>query len=385
MALLNPALPQEEKSLIEESLASLHFDRPHIFLTTSGSTGKRKLVALSYEAILTSAKSVNQFLQISKDDIWFQALPLFHIGGLSISARAFLSKSSVVHFQNKWSPSTFYKELEKSSATLCSLVPTQVYDLVNLKADAPKKLRAVLVGGGALSKSLYVEARKLGWQVLPTYGCSEASSQVATASLESLDLNTFEIDVESLKFPKMEVLPHLQVKEIDGQLAFKGDSLFSGYVVIESRKSTFIEGPKKNQWFVSDDLGQVTRLGEKHFVEIQGRSTFIRKVKGENVDFSKLNSVWQEVVMKKRASDPSLQEVAYSSCLIPFPDERSQFKVVLAIEKDKKKLEEFVEEYNDKVLPFEKIDSIQWIESLPRSELGKVQVERLVQELRAKA
>ena len=40
---------------------------------------------------------VNRHIEATESDTWFNVLPLFHVGGLSILVRAFLSGASVVN------------------------------------------------------------------------------------------------------------------------------------------------------------------------------------------------------------------------------------------------------------------------------------------------
>ncbi|HET8773411.1 MAG TPA: AMP-binding protein, partial [Thermoanaerobaculia bacterium] len=111
--LLNPRMPEEERRRLE----SLVVDLPgHVWLSTSGTTGALKLTALSKRALLASAAAVNRHLQSDDRDVWLCVLPTFHVGGLGIYARAFLSGARVV--TSGW-----------EGVTLASLVPAQVSDL----------------------------------------------------------------------------------------------------------------------------------------------------------------------------------------------------------------------------------------------------------------
>src|SRR5437016_3187547 len=198
--LLNPRMPAEERARLEALVPPLP---THVFIATSGTTGAIKLVALSKAAILASAAAVNARLESSANDIWCRVLPLFHVGGLGIRARAHLSGARVVEIP--WDARAF----AASEATLASLVPTQVHDLVATGQRAPATFRAILVGGGAFDPELQARGRALGWPFLATYGMSECCS---TVSVEN------------------ELLPHLEARgEPDGRLALRGASLFTGY------------------------------------------------------------------------------------------------------------------------------------------------------------
>ena len=67
----------------------------HLLFASSGSSGDRKWVALSKEAILASAKMVNEHLSAVPSDHWLLALPDFHVGGMGVLARAYASACPV--------------------------------------------------------------------------------------------------------------------------------------------------------------------------------------------------------------------------------------------------------------------------------------------------
>ncbi|HEU4888396.1 MAG TPA: AMP-binding protein, partial [Thermoanaerobaculia bacterium] len=226
--LLNPRMPADEQA----RLRSFVTDLPgHLWLATSGTTGALKLAALSKEAMLASAAAVNRHLEASASDVWGSVLPSFHVGGLGIFARAFLSGGRVV--RRSWDAQTFAADREM---TLASLVPAQVSDLVRLRLPSPANLRAVVVGGGALLDAHYCDARALGWPLLSSYGMTETCSQVATATLAS---------------PELMLLDHLEARtEPDGCLAFRGASLFTGY----GTERGLID-PKVDGWLLTEDLG----------------------------------------------------------------------------------------------------------------------------------
>jgi len=194
--LFNPRIPQEERDNYRDFLKGQSFSS-HVWLTTSGTTNRYKFIALSKNAILTSARAVNQHLESSKHDTWLHCLPDFHVGGLGIWARASISGAQVVKL-HKWCPEKFRQRVVDSKATLTALVPTQVFDLVSKNLKAPEYLRGTIVGGGSLSETFYIRGCALGWNLLPSYGLTECASQVATAFHGHFD--------------QLSILPHISIK-----------------------------------------------------------------------------------------------------------------------------------------------------------------------------
>lgn len=98
---LNPRLSKNETDLLEQSFFACDQAHQAIGVMSSGTTEsqEKKIILLSRSAFLASAEAVNQHLQVKASDVWYHCLPDFHVGGLSIWARAFLSGSSVVRHQ----------------------------------------------------------------------------------------------------------------------------------------------------------------------------------------------------------------------------------------------------------------------------------------------
>jgi o-succinylbenzoate---CoA ligase len=354
--LINTRMPEQERQRLIKALTLLEDLKlkSHVFFATSGSTGRLKWVALSKEAILTSAKAVNLHLDCSSKDIWLNALPEFHVGGLGIIARGFLNQATVIscHFPNmKWNPEYFYKLLDQSQTTLTSLVPTQVFDLISLKLKAPASLRAIVVGGGAISEQLYFSAVRLGWRLLPSYGLTECASQVATAKYGSWSLS---------EYPLMAPLNHIQfaVNE-DGFLKIKSKALFTAYLK-EDREFKLYD-PKIDGWFTTEDKAIFTNGSIK---SVSRGESFI-KISGENVDLLRLENILEEGKL-------ALQFKA-DAAIVALKDERLGHRIHLVVaspvDDEVKKL---LEHYHTRVLPFERIAQVLSVDSIPRSALNKV-------------
>jgi O-succinylbenzoic acid--CoA ligase len=195
---------------ILEGLKPYNLD-DHFVLFSSGTTGgDLKGYALSKAALFANAKAVNEHFELESSDVWGLSLPIYHIGGLSVLARAHLLKNKIVDVRH-WDPLPWHKKME--DVTITTVVPTQLYDLVKLKLSPSKKLRYVVVGGDLLSSALKDEAMKLGWPVIRTFGMSEVCSQMASAKTPTSD--------------ELEILSIHKVKTEDERLLVKSDALFS--------------------------------------------------------------------------------------------------------------------------------------------------------------
>ncbi|MBA3722391.1 MAG: AMP-binding protein [Parachlamydiaceae bacterium] len=352
--LINPRCTVEDQLQYKKILGSTKYLSSHIWVSTSGSTSV-KWVGLSKKAILASAQAVNFHLNSDSKDIWIHALPNFHVGGLGIWARGYLSGSLVIDFKNqpsyKWHASDFYQYLIEKKGTLTALVPTQLHDLIQLGLKSPPALRAVIIGGGSLGSDIYFKAIELGWKVLPSYGMTECASQVATAELGSWEKN---------ECPLYKVLKHVSVdQDPTGRLRFKGESLLSLYALCVNDKIELID-PKLDGWFVSEDRGSV----EGTYLTVAGRFDHMIKIGGESVELGKLEELLQKI---RRES-----LIEFDVTLVTPKDVRLGHSIHLVVTGSIKQGEIVMNQFNNRVLPFERIRATHCVSMIPRSSLGKV-------------
>ena len=302
----------------------------HLF-RTSGSTGGPKWVHLTHGAIRSSAQSVCEHLDLQVDDVWLKVLPEFHVGGFMIHQRAKRLGNRVKVMNGRWRTDAFREAL--SGVTVTSLVPTQVYDLVQARLSPPNELRMVLVGGAALADALYEEAVDSGWPLLRTFGMTETCSQLATERPGSP--------------PGMKILPGWEVATRGGILRVKGPSLFSGYLLEN------LEYQATDEWFETSD-----RVGiESGVLTPLGRTNRVVKVLGELVDLTKAERELAVVVVAQ-------------------PDERRGSRL-LAVTEDPTVSATDVSAWNKTVSGPERLAGLVKVSAFPRTALGKVEMSTL--------
>ena len=150
-------------------------------LYTSGTSGLPKGAMLSSEAFWASASGSAELLGTTDEDRWLVCMPLFHIGGLSILIRACLAGSCAV-IEPRFDAERVAQALEDRRISGVSFVATMLERVLAVRgaAASPPALRCVLLGGGPASEALVERAESLGYPIAPTYGLTEAASQVAT-------------------------------------------------------------------------------------------------------------------------------------------------------------------------------------------------------------
>jgi len=319
---LNPRLSDvtvKKLTRLYTQIKSFKHLKSHIILTTSG-THHLKLVALKKDAFLCAATSVNNHINATRTDRWLNPLPLFHVGGLSIHARAYLSQSSVIPFP-KWSVHPFINALKTHHITLTSLVPTQLFDVVTQNQKCPPSLRCVFIGGSALSHTVETKAKQLGWPIATCYGMTETASQIL------INGKTY---------------PHVSVKKDpqSSKLMIKSDCLLTGYCK-EIDSSFQLIDPKENGWFLTDDHCEI----KNDKITILGRGAEMVKIGGELVSLQRLN-----LLLDNAKVHTQFKETAIISAK---PDDRLGHYIVLRTNSER--TEKLIQSYHQECLPFERI------------------------------
>lgn len=321
----------------------------HVLFQTSGSTGNPKWVAISKQALLVSAATVNAHLRVTSASVWGLALPLHHVGGFGVAARAFEAACELRIFPRRWDAALFSQWLAVHSVSHTSLVPTQVHDLVKAGLKAPPNLLAVVVGGGMLDTSTGRAARDLGWPVLASFGMTETSSQIATQGLDSL-----QIPYQPAPIP---LLPVWKCRLAENDiLELSGPSLFSGYLIGE----TYV--PRTDEWHTTSDR---VSLQGNHLSPL-GRSDRWVKVLGELVD---PGAIERELAVLS-GGRISASELA----VIAVPNERAGHLLVPFFESkaEPADIQKTLLAYQQIAPGFRRLQPAEVVEKLPRSPLGKL-------------
>ena len=158
----------------------VHLNHEAAILYTSGTSGRPKGTILTYGNLWFSAIASALHLGHHDDDIWLATMPLFHIGGLSILVRSVIGSTPVL-LHDRFDPERALRAIE-NGATLVSLVPAMLDRMLAVRGENPwpAHLRCILLGGSATPAPLLETCLRLNIPVAPTYGLTEASSQVTT-------------------------------------------------------------------------------------------------------------------------------------------------------------------------------------------------------------
>jgi len=318
--------------------------KDHFILFSSGTTGgSLKGYALSKKALFKNAHAVNNFFNLNQADIWALSLPIYHVGGLSVLARAYLNKNKVIDAR-KWNPLTWTKTIEE--VTITSIVPTQLYDLVKNSIPAPTKLRYLIVGGDFLSSSLKEKALNLGWPVIRTFGMSEVCSQLASSNSPTSD--------------EMEILPIHEAKTIDGRLLVKSESLFTlefmmgEYFIVKFAN----ELATKDGFYLTKDRAEI----KNNFITPLGRLGEEFKISGHLVNINEIKEALHNFLLENGLFNKM-------DFLIEGNERQGNKLILLTVPESND--EGIIKDIKNLIRPA-KIDEVRVVPNIQRNDLGKL-------------
>jgi O-succinylbenzoic acid--CoA ligase len=149
---------------------------------TSGTTTAPRPIGLTFANFGASARGSAAVLGHDAGERWLSALPVAHVGGLSVLVRsAAFATTAILH--ERFDAAAVAGALRDRDVTMVSLVATMLARLLEAGLEQPPALRCALLGGGALPPALAEQAAAAGIPVAQTYGLTEACSQVTTSEI----------------------------------------------------------------------------------------------------------------------------------------------------------------------------------------------------------
>lgn len=342
-------------------------------LFTSGTTSRPKGVMLSQTNCLHGAIQAGATVGWSMGERFASALPLFHVNAQTFCLWSALVWGGTAILFDRFSARDHPKQLDQVQATVTSLVSTQVRTIVlqrthlgarprwlkkivfaiNVSDEERQALESAwcvsLQNGYGLSEAMTLVTIEPEWQpsrLWPSVGFPAVGRRIRLTNERGLDVEPGEV----------------------GELLVAGEpgtDLMLGYWDdTEATSRAFVNG-----WLHTGDLMRSGRWGELFYV---GRTKDVIKVAGENVSAAEVETAI--------LSHPQIAECAVISLPDPVRDEQVVAVVVARGSLDVALLQRYL---TQRLAPFKLPGAVHVVETLPRSEIGKVDKRSIRQSLLA--
>ena len=283
---------------------------------TSGSSGVPRAAVHSQKNHLQAALAANRNMPLVPGDCWLLSLPLFHVSGIAILFRCALAGAAAA-IQQKETP--LETALAQSQATHVSLVPTQLYRLLESPAgcEVLRTMKGVLLGGAPAVSTLIQRAVDMGVPLVCSYGMTETAAQLCATPLDA--------PLETLLTSGYPLMPGTLRIGTGNMIEVRGPALFQGYLT----KNTDMELPlTEDGWFRTGDIGYLDDAGRLH---VSGRADAMFISSGENIQ--------PEEIEAALCTLPSVQR----AIVVPVPHEEYGMTPAAFIEvKDGMELDEMI-------------------------------------------
>jgi acyl-CoA synthetase (AMP-forming)/AMP-acid ligase II len=266
-----------------------------LVLGTSGTTGGRKYVRLSREAIVANAAQIAEALGIGPDSIGIGHLPLHYAYGLSVITSHLAAGGRVYLMTDSIGSPSFWAKICAAGGSHFPGVPFHYAALdaalARLGANiVPDSITAFTQAGGALSPRIqaemheFAEARQGRFFVM--YGQTEASPRMTTLQHSDFLQKPGSVGVAlprgrlSITDERKTPLPANRV----GAVVYEGPNVMMGYAVSRSDLS------KSDELKGRLETGDLGRLDPHGFLTLTGRTKRFAKIAGNRLSLDEIEN-----------------------------------------------------------------------------------------------
>tara|TARA_Y100000590_G_C15712527_1_gene1010777 strand:+ start:1097 stop:2449 length:1353 start_codon:yes stop_codon:yes gene_type:complete len=250
-----------------------------LLISTSGSTGSKKFVKLSFNNILDNTKNICKYLKITKFDSTITTMSPAYSYGLSIINSHLFKNAKIVLTKKKIVEKKFWEIFKKNNITNFNGVPFLYEILLKLGLNVfnTKSLKFFTSAGGMIDNNKLEKiiefCEKKNFLFFSMYGQTEASPRISY-----------------IEYPKNKKKLGSIGKPIPGgklsikkkELIYKGKNIFCGY----SENNQDLSKIKNYKYLSTGDLG----FKKKGFFYLTGRKKRIIKIFGYRISLDELEN-----------------------------------------------------------------------------------------------
>ena len=267
--------------------------RLSLLLSTSGSTGAGKCVALSQRNLRANCDAILKYLPIVAEDITLATLPLSYSYGLSVLHTHLKAGATICFTRHSVFDKAFWEVIKNRPVTSLAGVPSFYEMLLRLRFTRMTlpALRYFTQAGGKLAEahvtSLAEYAKQTDKAFFVMYGQTEATARMAYlaphkvlqkpgAMGQAIAGGEFKLTGEN-------------PPDGEGELCYRGDNVMLGYV----EKAADLAAFTPPEWLATGDLAVCDADGD---YTITGRTKRMIKIAGERVNLDVVEQAFLSIL-----------------------------------------------------------------------------------------
>lgn len=337
-------------------------------LYTSGTTAKPKGVMLTNANLVFAAEVFRGCTGLRSGDRHLITLPLFHGAAQMHALWPSMIAGASVAIMSRFSASRFFRQAIQFDATLAALFGAPLRMLLkqpDRPTDAAHDLRNITFAQ-SLTDAQYEEwNRRFGAPLQQLWGMTETcalpvmSPLTGRRNLRAMGRPVVGYELKVVDEANNEVEPSQP-----GQLIVRGvpgRTLMAGYLKDEVATAETLRGRSDGDWLYT---GDTVYYDDEAFLYFLDRGTDLIKRAGENISSVEIESMMIDF--------PGVLEV----CVVGLPDEVRDERVVALVvpQSGEETAVEAIQSYcHERLAAFKVPEEILFVESLPRTSVGKIQ------------
>ena len=374
---------EDQSTQREQATAGIFF--------TGGTTGSPRGVAISHSGLRVEFLELRQALEFGRDSIYVHLMPMFHLAGFGIGSALTLAAGTHL-FLDQFSPKACLDLVARHKPTHLSLVPTMlsmVLDEAEARSAAGEagievlsSVKMIIYGAAPITPALLDRLQRLvpGVKLRQFYGMTELSGACVTLAPEDHDAAPDKVHRmrsigQSMASVEIRIVAEDGTEcacDEPGEIAVRGPLVMQGYWDDPEGTAEVL----RDGWMHTGDVGSMDRDG---YISIHDRTKDMIISGGENI--------YSLEVENALARHPKVLQCALVGVPDPKWGERAHAVVVVRPDDVAGELSKELDAHCRQLIANYKVPRSWTIRSepLPLSGVGKIQKQKLRQEIVANA
>ncbi len=227
-----------------------------LLIYTSGTTGKPKGVMLEHANVSAMSAMARDAIDLGESDHSFLILPLFHVNGIVVSVLSPLLAGGRTTIAGQFSPTTFFRAVQRVRPTYFSAVPAIYAMLTALPEDEQpdvSSLRVAICGAAPMPPELIDRFElRYGVPIVEGYGLSEGTCASTINPIDGVRKpGTVGLPLPGQQVAVVDETGAIRPRGATGEVVVRGPNVMRGYLnKPEATEKTIVDG-----WLHTGDVG----------------------------------------------------------------------------------------------------------------------------------